>query len=75
MARPYKRSNKRLQLRRGNGKFRRGTLADIGMSLCKTCEAIFAPNFDDAYDGSFIDPCKMREIREKCPKCRESETD
>ncbi len=61
---------RRIPLRKRNGRFRRGTLADIGMALCKGCDAIFTPNLDEAEEGGFIDPCLVRKIRDKCPKCR-----
>jgi hypothetical protein len=35
MARSYKRSNKSIQLRESNGRFKKATFADFGIEVCK----------------------------------------
>ena len=57
-------------MRGGNGRFRKGTLADIGGGCCLKCGALYALDMDSARVGSFIDPFKVAEIKKHCPKCR-----
>ncbi len=66
MARPYKHSNGRLTLRRGNGTFRRTTLQDIGIPksdvatgpmTCANCGHTWNPILKSGY----------------CPKCNSQE--
>lgn len=64
----YKTPSKRLIARGHGGRFRKTTLADIGMSECKTCGDIFTPDYSSLKDD-FIDPRVMRDLQETCPGC------
>ncbi len=70
MARWYKTPSKRLIARGSGGRFRKSTLADIGMSECGGCGAIFTPDYS-SLKGDFIDPRAMRDLQDTCPECRE----
>ena len=69
MNRPYRAPNKRIIHRTGSGKFRRSTLADIGMGCCEKCGAIFTPNYESARENGFVDPFKFRAVQKLCPEC------
>lgn len=72
MTKWYKTPSKRLIARGGGGRFRKTTLGDIGMALCKTCNAIFTPDYSAARtSGGFVDPRIMNDLRETCPECKE----
>lgn len=64
----YRAPNKRIIHRAGSGKFRKGTLADIGMAVCHKCKSIFTPDLSRFQDG-FIDPRALRGTQELCPEC------
>ncbi len=66
----YKARNKRLIARGRAGRFRKTTLADIGMSVCETCNAIFTPDYSAARVGDFVDPRIINDLRKSCPECR-----
>jgi len=70
MPKPYRARNKRIIPRSANGRFRRATLADVGLSVCEKCGAIYTPDFSQARVGRFIDPMKLNEIKSWCPRCR-----
>lgn len=57
----------RRYFRRGSGRFRGATLADIGMACCEKCGAIFTPVWQDR--GIFTDPRDIREARRFCADC------
>ena len=64
----YRTPNKRLIQRASNGRFRRSTLADIGLSWCQQCGIIFKPDFLGM--GPMMDPREVRKIQQHCPACR-----
>ncbi len=70
MSRSYRAPNKRIIPRASNGRFRRATLADVGLAVCEKCGAIYSPDFSQAKVGRFIDPEKLNEIKRLCPDCR-----
>lgn len=63
--RPYRAANKRIIHRGGGGRFRRSTLADIGLACCETCGALFTPA--EASRSPFIDPREYNQLRRFCP--------
>lgn len=67
--RPYRARNKRIIQRSGSGRFRQSNLADIGLAECKTCGAIFTPDFSRLKNKEFIDPREMRDITSYCSEC------
>ena len=76
MTRFYRAPNKRLIARGAGGRFRQTTLSDVGLSTCKDCGKIFAPDFaeiDGRQGGGFIDPRDFNRVRERCKACREKE--
>jgi len=48
----------RIRPRRFNGRFKRGTLADIGMTVCPECGRIVPIKFDET--NGIIDPRSRR---------------
>ena len=60
----YRAPNKRIIQRGGGGRFRRTTLADIGLACCETCGAMFTPAEASA---PFIDPREVAQGRRFCP--------
>lgn len=60
----------RRYFRQFGGRFRGARLADFGMACCMKCGAIHTPDPEEARDGSFIDPRKLREIQMRCVACR-----
>jgi len=67
--RPYKATNKRIIQRGYGGKFRRSTLADIGMAECEKCHCLFAPDLSQFENDPMIDPRKFRDAIRLCPSC------
>ena len=64
----YKHSNGRIQMRGGGGRFRRSTLADIGMGVCPTpgCRHLTRSFYDGDENEEFLDP---RKFRQRCYTC------
>lgn len=61
---------RRIQARHGNGRFRRGTLADIGMACCPKCGSIYTPNLTSVTaPAGFVDPMLLAKARRACPTC------
>lgn len=63
----------RIHARRSNGRFRRGSLADIGMACCPKCGAIYVPDLSPeniaGASGLFIDPLRLSKAQRTCPVC------
>lgn len=59
----------RLRQRRSNGRFRYGTLVDIGMSCCPKCGTIYRPDLAQLKGERFIDPCALSRALSTCPIC------
>ncbi len=74
MAKFYRASNKRMIARGKNGRFRKTTLADFGISVCRECDKHFAPHFELARnERGTIDPVKMNQLEHICPDCGDYE--
>ncbi len=59
----------RIQSRRSNGRFRRITLADIGMACCPKCGAIYTFDLSQFNGQRFIDPRELNRAMATCPVC------
>jgi hypothetical protein len=68
MPRAYRTASKRIIQRRGNGRFRRGTLTDIGMGRCEVCGTVFVVDYSGL--GETIDPRDLRDRQRFCPEHR-----
>lgn len=66
----YRAPNKRIIRRGAGGRFREGTVADIGMACCESCGAIFAPDLSKLQNDGFVNPAAVRESRRLCEECR-----
>jgi len=68
MARAYKRSNKSIQMRSGNGRFRRATGADFGIGVCENegCRSLTVRVYDGDPNDPMPDP---RLFRQRCFTC------
>jgi hypothetical protein len=64
----YRTASKRIIQRKGNGRFRRSTLTDIGMGHCETCGVLFVADYTDM--GDIIDPRVIRDRQRFCPEHR-----
>lgn len=70
--RPYRTPSRRTIQRASSGRFRKSTLADIGMACCEACGAIFTPDFDKANGPSgVVDPLVIRDLQRLCDYCRD----
>jgi len=68
MARAYKRRNKSIQMRSGNGRFRKATGADFGIDVCQNegCRSLTRRVYDGPEDDPMPDP---RLFRQRCFTC------
>lgn len=68
MARAYKRSNKSIQMRSGNGRFRKATGADFGIGVCPNegCNRLTLRVYDGDPNDPMPDP---RLFRQRCYGC------
>ena len=73
MAKYYKRPNKQIQMRSGNGRFRKATGADFGIGVCENegCRSLTMRVYDGPEDDPMPDP---RLFRQRCFTC-EPETE